>query len=78
MKLKADKIILLRTNPELLEMRLESRNYPPEKIMDNVFVEGIDYCKKHILRNYPKNKIIEVESKRTAKETLNEVLNQLK
>ena len=77
-KLNVDKVILIRVNPELLEMRLEKRNYTPEKIMDNVFVEGIDYCKKHLLRNYSKDKIIEIESRRTSKETLEAVLEALK
>jgi adenylate kinase len=77
-KLRVDRAILLRVNPELLEMRLEKRDYAPAKIMDNVFVEGIDYCKKHLLRNYPKSKIIEIESRRTPKETLDAVLAALK
>lgn len=78
MKLSVDKVIVIRVNPEILEMRLESRHYPPEKVMDNVFVEGIDYCKKHALRNFKKSKVIEVESKRTQKETLDEVLAKIK
>ena len=77
MKLKVDKVILLRVDPETLELRLELRKYSPEKVMDNVFVEGIEYCKKHLLRNYKKDKIIEVQSKRTQKETLEAVLAAL-
>jgi adenylate kinase len=77
-KLNVDKVILLRVNPEILEMRLELRKYSSEKIMDNVFIEGIDYCKKHVLRKYPKNKIIEVESKQSINETLKEIINKLK
>jgi adenylate kinase len=78
MKLKVDKVILLHVNPEILELRLESRNYSPEKIMDNVFVEGIDYCKKHVFRNYSKEKIIEIDSKRTPRETVEAVIALLK
>lgn len=61
-KLKVDFVILLKINPEDLQMRLEARNYSVEKIMDNVFCEGIEYCKKHVKKNYSKNKIIEITS----------------
>jgi len=64
-----DKIILLKINPEELEMRLEKRNYSLQKIMDNVFCEGIDYCKKCAYRNYSPLKIIEVISQTTANKT---------
>lgn len=77
MKLKVNKVVLLRVDPETLEMRLELRKYSPEKVMDNVFVEGIEYCKKHLLRNYKQDDIIEVQSKRTQKETLETVLAAL-
>ena len=60
MKLKVDKIILITLNPEKLELRLELRQYSQEKIMDNVFCEGIEYCKKHVDRNY--SKVIKIES----------------
>src|SRR3989338_4084720 len=59
-KLKADAVVLLRLHPELLEARLERRGYNAEKIQDNVFCEGIDYCKKHLSRNYRRSRIIEV------------------
>jgi len=70
MKLKVDKVLLLTIHPEELEARLEQRGYAPQKIMDNVFCEGIDYCKKHVLRNYSKSKVIEVLSKPSAAQTL--------
>lgn len=77
MKLNVDKVILIRIDPEVLESRLESRNYSTEKIMDNTFCEGIDYCKKHILRNYSNDKIIEVFSKPFLNDTLNEIISML-
>ena len=78
LKLKADYIILIRVDPEILESRLEERNYTEEKVQDNVFCEGIDYCKKHIERNYPKEKILEVQSGKTIKETLDKIIIGLK
>jgi adenylate kinase len=78
MKLFVDKVFLLRVDPEILEFRLEQRNYSPLKIMDNVFCEGIDYCKKKVLKNYSKNKIIEVFSQKNEAETISLILNKLK
>lgn len=78
LKLKADYIILIRIDPEILETRLMERNYSEEKVQDNVFCEGIDYCKKHIERNYPKEKIVEIQSRKTIKETLDRIIIRLK
>ena len=64
-KLAIDYVVLVNINPEDLEDRLNRRSYSPEKIMDNVFCEGIQYCKKHVSRNYPTKKIIEIQSKST-------------
>jgi len=76
-KLHVDKAILIRVDPEDLEMRLENRNYSMEKVMDNVFCEGIDYCKKQVIKNYPIDKIIEVTSKASISGTLKAVLASL-
>ena len=76
-KLAVDKVILLTIDPEELEMRLELRKYSPQKLMDNVFCEGIEYCKKHVLRNYPKGKIIEIKSKQTPQLTLEAALSAM-
>lgn len=70
MKLAVDKVILIKIDPEELEARLLNRNYTDEKIMDNVFCEGIDYIKKKVLKNYKKSKIIEIKSAVNQKLTL--------
>ncbi len=77
MKLKADKVILIKIDPEELELRLEQRHYSIDKIMDNVFCEGIDYCKKHVMRNYSKKKIIFINSRQSAKSTFLETMAQI-
>jgi len=76
-KLKADYVLLITINPEELEQRLESRNYPAEKIMDNVFCEGIQYCKKHVERNYKKSRILEIRSKSLPELTFAEAMHRL-
>jgi adenylate kinase len=76
-KLLVDKIIVLTINPEELELRLEQRNYHAAKIMDNVFCEGILYCKKHAERNYSKEKVLVVNSMQSPKLTFAQVLAKL-
>ncbi|HLC92783.1 MAG TPA: AAA family ATPase [archaeon] len=74
---KFDFCVLLRLNPERLGARLELRGYRDEKVQDNVFCEGIDYCKKHAARNYAKAKIIELENRKTIKETTDSIITEL-
>jgi len=76
-KVNFDYLILLICDPELLELRLESRGYKAEKIQDNVFCEGIEYCKKHAFRNYSKEKIIEIQSRKTIKETSAAIITEI-
>ncbi len=76
-KLKVDLVIVLKVNPEDLELRLEGRRYSPEKIMDNVFCEGIDYCLKYVKKNYSKNKIILINSNPDFRFTLANILDEL-
>jgi adenylate kinase len=73
-KLNVDKVILIKIDPEELELRLLKRNYTDEKVMDNVFCEGIDYIKKKVLENYKKEKIIEINSQSSEKLTFAKTL----
>jgi len=78
LKLPADFIVVLRCHPEILEERLRQRHYGEEKIQDNVFCEGIDYCKKRVMRRYPAKKVVEAQAGKTIKETLRNILMGLK
>jgi len=75
---KADFVVIIRLHPELLEARLEARGYKADKVQDNVFCEGIDYCKKHVMRNYKRGKVVEVQSGKTIKETIGNIIKGLK
>ena len=77
-KAKADFVILLRIDPERLASRLELRGYKEDKIQDNVFCEGIDYCKKHCARNYPKSRVIEVWNNKSIKEGFHDIILKLR
>ncbi len=76
-KLKVDFVVLLHCNSKTLEKRLYKRKYSDEKILDNVFCEESDYCKKMALKNFPKNKILEFESNTTPKELAKKVLEKI-
>ncbi|HPM85573.1 MAG: AAA family ATPase [Candidatus ainarchaeum sp.] len=76
-KLKIDFVIVLKVSPEEIESRLEGRNYSPEKIMDNVFCEGIDYCLKHVKKNFSNKQIIVVNSNNNYKITVANCLVEL-
>ncbi|MCR4336062.1 MAG: AAA family ATPase [archaeon] len=76
-KVNFDYLVLIKCNPEILEMRLEERGYKAEKIQDNVFCEGIDYCKKHSSRNYEKNKVIVIENRKSIKETIRLIIMEI-
>ncbi|RLG17968.1 hypothetical protein DRN67_04690 [Candidatus Micrarchaeota archaeon] len=78
LKLNADFVVLIRVHPELLELRLQAKQYSEDKVQDNVFCEGIDYCKKHVARNYPAEKLVEVQSGKTIKETMQNIIRGLR
>jgi adenylate kinase len=77
-KIKVDKVLLVKVDPEELEARLEQRNYSMQKIMDNVFCEGIEYCAKQVRKRYSKGKIIVVDSKGSSGLTFRHALSLLK
>ncbi len=44
MRLPADFIFVLRTNPDTLKKRLAKRKYPKGKLAENLMAEMLDYC----------------------------------
>ena len=45
-------VVVLRTNPEELQKRMERRGYKKEKIDENVMAELLDYCYQLSAKNY--------------------------
>ena len=76
MKLEVDLCIVITMNPDLLELRLEERNYNEVKKLDNVFSVGIQYCLKHAKRNY-KN-VVEVANNKGLKELEDNIVKELR
>lgn len=58
--LPVDVVIVLRTHPNILRKRLSHRNYPKEKIENNISCEILDYCIIKSEKNY--SNIIEVNT----------------
>ena len=56
----ADKVIILRLEPEILKKRLEKRNYSEAKINENLEAEALGVCSIEALDNYDDN-IIELD-----------------
>jgi len=48
----ADKVIVLRVNPPVLEKRLDSRNYVESKIRDNLESEALGLCSSEAYEKY--------------------------
>ncbi len=77
-KMRLDKLIVLRTYPNVLGKRLEERGYPSAKIKANVYSEVMDYCTEKAIRNYPKEKVYEVLTDRSVEDSLKNLEDILK
>lgn len=65
----AELVVVLRTNPEELEKRMEKRGYAKEKIGENIMAELLDYCYQLSGKNYI-CEVVELDtSGRTAEES---------
>lgn len=51
----ADKVIVLRLHPDVLESRLRERNYSEAKIRENLEAEALGVCLAESLEKYPDN-----------------------
>ena len=73
-KLPVDLVIVLQVHPEILEERLERKRYKMDKLLDNVFCEGIEYCKKHAIRRYGTKKVVCLQNHKSIKDTVSNIL----
>ena len=49
----ADKVIVLRVRPEILEKRLAERDYSQSKIRENLEAEALGVCSAEAFEKYP-------------------------
>ena len=70
----ADRVIVLRVRPEILEKRLEERNYSPSKIRENLEAEALGVCSAEAYDRYDDN-VCEIDvSELSVDEIVDEVL----
>jgi adenylate kinase len=67
-----DVIIILRSDPKILEKRLSKRKYSSQKILDNLVSEMLDYCTIESEKNNPKAKVIEIRSDKSSIEKISQ------
>ena len=58
-------VFILRTHPEELEKRLKNRNWPKNKIKENVQAEILGVCIFDALNFYGKEKVFEIDTSNT-------------
>ncbi|MDP2974076.1 MAG: hypothetical protein Q8N60_03425, partial [Candidatus Diapherotrites archaeon] len=78
LRLPVDFVVLLRAKPAVLEKRLQAKGYSELKIQENVFCEANNYCKKRVLRNYKKGKVLAVDTGKTIKEITLDIISKLR
>ena len=77
MRLPADHVIILRTNPKILEKRMEKRGYSKLKIEENLMAEMLDYCSQRAQNEYGKKPLELDTSKRSPATCANKILAAL-
>jgi len=73
LKLPVDAVIVLRTNPKIILKRLKRRDYPKEKISENIQSEILDYCTQRSESNF-NDKVYELDSSGSLNSTFSKVV----
>lgn len=60
--LSCDRVVVLRCRPDILAARLAPRNYPAEKVAENVEAEALDVILIEALEEHPDDHILEVDT----------------
>jgi len=66
LRLPADYVFVLRTEPRVLKRRLARRGYGPRKLNDNLAAELLDYCTQRVEQEYRRKPLELDTSRRTA------------
>jgi len=71
-----EKLIVLRLNPTVLKERLKSKGWSLKKILENVEAELIGVCTYNALKEYPEDKVCEVDvTDKSIDEIVSEIMN---
>ena len=57
-----DFVIILRTDPRILEKRLQKKGYPKKKVKENVQAEILGTCTYHAVNYYGKDRVYELDT----------------
>ncbi|MEN6512910.1 adenylate kinase family protein [Methanoculleus sp.] len=60
--LSCDRVVVLRCRPDLLRERLAPRNYPREKVAENVEAEALDVILIETLEGHPDEHVLELDT----------------
>lgn len=60
--LPCDRVVVLRCRPDILRKRLLPRNYPEEKVAENVEAEALDVILIETLEEHPDEHVLEVDT----------------
>ena len=77
-KLPADFIFVLRTNPGVLKKRIAKRKYKREKLQQNLLTEMLDYCTQRVERVYGVKPLELDTTKRNPQESASEIEEAIK
>lgn len=77
-KLPADFIFVLRTNPSKLRQRLAKRKYSKKKLEENLMAEMLDYCTQRVEQVYGKKPLELDTSQRSASESVRAIQKAIK
>ena len=69
----ADKVIILRVHPNILEKRLANRDYSESKIRENLEAEALDVCGAEAYESYGE-KVCEIDASNLA---IDEIINDV-
>lgn len=72
----ADRVIVLRVEPEILEKRLEGRGYSKSKIRENLEAEALGVCSSEAYGRYG-DKVFEVDVSRLTIDEACEVIENI-
>jgi adenylate kinase len=77
-KIPADFVLVLRTDPFVLKKRLNKRRYSKEKIIENLMAEMLDYCTQRVEKVYGKKPLEIDTSKRNVHSCVIEIEKAIK
>ncbi|MCW4032816.1 MAG: adenylate kinase family protein [Candidatus Bathyarchaeota archaeon] len=75
---KIDRVFVLRCNPVELEKRLRERDYPQEKVSENLMAELLDVCFYDSIKNCGEDKVRQIDvTEKSSDEVVSKIISIL-